>query len=160
MLMFYLEWPHPSTGTRGFWWECLPGHCWSPAWTSKIRHRQVSECSTSLCYWMSIPRCSCKTKLTSLEKEALRIQNKSVVPPQTPALHHCGILSTCGFQPFSHCTSLKIWLHVSWLSGNLIFLICSCKSLWKFPWIAWDSMDLWFEHPSTASILCIRLIYL
>lgn len=144
----------------------MPGHHWSPAWTSKIRHRQVSDCSMASCYWMSILRCwalsNCEIILASLEKEALRRENKSVVASQTQALHHCGILSTCGFQPFSCCTSLKTWLHMSWLTVNLIFLVCFCKSLWKFLWMLWDSMDcglnITVQHPSSA--LDVTAIYL
>lgn len=139
----------PALGARAV----LPGHLSSPAWTSKLRHR--FQISTSSCYWMSTSRCSCETIVAGLEKEALRRENKSVVPSQTQVLHHCGILPTCGFQPFSHCTSLKMWLHKSCLSVNLIFLICFCKSLWKFLWIPWDSMDcglnITVQHPSSAS---------
>lgn len=64
------------------------------------------------------------------------------------------IFSTCGFQPCSHCKSLKICLCVSWLAVNLFFFNLLLQTPSNFLWIPHKSMDhgldITVQHPSSA----------
>lgn len=84
--------------------------------------------------------------------------------PQTPFLPHCEIFSTCGFQPCSHCTSLKKQQDraACELTGcRLVFLDFHLQVSSNVPVNTMGINRPWFEHHSTAasSLLDMATLY-